>query len=51
MRKANVYYNKRLAGKLTEESSNSYIFTYDEQYYNDRSMPAISLCHTISAFS
>ncbi|SEA28329.1 HipA N-terminal domain-containing protein [Pedobacter hartonius] len=43
MRKAKIFYNKILAGSLIEEGSNNYVFTYDEHYYNDHSMPAISL--------
>lgn len=43
MRKAKIYYNRILAGSLIEEDINNYVFTYDEQYYNDRSMPDISL--------
>lgn len=43
MRTAKVFYNKILAGSLTEDDSRNYIFTYNEQYYHDHSMPAISL--------
>jgi len=46
MRKANVYYNKILAGTLIEESSNDYVFRYNEEYYNDHSMPDVSLTLT-----
>ena len=43
MRVANVYLNKRLAGVLTEEHKNSYVFRYDEQYYRDPTAAAVSL--------
>jgi HipA-like protein len=43
MRKANVYYNKQLAGLLTEENRNSYSFRYAEDYYQNTTLPPISL--------
>ena len=43
MRKAEVYRNGILAGILTEESHNSYLFRYDDMYFNDSSKSAISL--------
>ena len=43
MRKAVVYVNGVLAGVLSEEAGNDYVFTYDEAYYNNPSMPAVSL--------
>ena len=43
MRKAEVYYNKILAGELIEESRNHYIFRYDVSYFNNPDLPAISL--------
>jgi serine/threonine-protein kinase HipA len=43
MRTANVYENKILAGELIEENSSSYIFRYDDNYFNDKSLSAISL--------
>lgn len=43
MRKAEIYYNRILAGTLTEEDSSHYIFTYDDFYFIDDSQPAISL--------
>lgn len=43
MRTAKVYRNQNLAGILTEESRNSYVFRYDDAYYRDASMPPVSL--------
>jgi HipA-like protein len=43
MRKAEVYCNGILAGVLTEENRKSFIFCYDDAYFNDIKMPAISL--------
>ncbi|MFV0554175.1 MAG: HipA N-terminal domain-containing protein [Mangrovibacterium sp.] len=43
MRTGNVYFNKRLAGQLIEENSHSYIFRYDNDYFNDPTSHAISL--------
>ncbi|MCY1512380.1 hypothetical protein D9M68_468390 [compost metagenome] len=43
MRKAQVFYNKQLAGLLEEESRSSYHFRYTDHYYQNRAMPAISL--------
>lgn len=43
MRKAEVYRNGILAGILTEQSRNSYLFRYDDTYFNDSSKSAISL--------
>jgi len=43
MRIADVYVNKVRAGQLTEENNRSYLFRYDDMYFNDRSLPAISL--------
>lgn len=43
MRKAEVYRHGILAGILTEESSNSYAFRYDDAYFNDNSKYSISL--------
>lgn len=43
MRKADIYRNGLLAGNLTEEDRTSYIFRYDDKYFNDSSCPAISL--------
>jgi HipA-like protein len=43
MRRAEVYRNGTLAGILTEEDRRNYAFTYDENYWNDREAPSISL--------
>ena len=43
MRKAEVYRNRILAGVLTEESRNGYLFRYDDAYFNDNNKSAISL--------
>ncbi len=43
MRQAEVYYNKILAGLLTENDNGEYIFRYDDKYFPDSSLPAISL--------
>jgi len=43
MRKALIYRNGILAGKLIEESRASYIFQYEEGYFSDLNLPAISL--------
>ena len=43
MRKAAVYRNGVLAGVLTEENRRSYVFRYDDVYFNDPRKPAISL--------
>lgn len=43
MRKAEVYRNGVLAGILTEESSRHFVFTYDDAYYQNPDLPAISL--------
>lgn len=43
MRKANVFYNKQLAGFLIEENRSSYSFSYEDSYYQNNAMPAISL--------
>ena len=43
MRKGNVYNNGILAGELTETSPKKYLFRYDDDYFKDSSMPAISL--------
>lgn len=46
MKKAAVYRNRDLAGTLIQESKNSYAFRYDDQYYSNIDMPAISLTLT-----
>jgi len=43
MRKLAVYRNKEYAGTLTEESRDSYIFRYDNAYFDNNNKPAISL--------
>jgi HipA-like protein len=43
MRKAEVYRNGILAGVLTETDSSTYVFTYNETYFNDNAKPGISL--------
>jgi serine/threonine-protein kinase HipA len=43
MRSAEVYRNGNLAGILIETDQGSYEFSYDSNYYNDTSMPAIGL--------
>lgn len=43
MRKANVFYNGKLAAELTEESRKSYYFRYTDEYYSNAAMPAVSL--------
>lgn len=43
MRKVEVYRNGVLTGTLTEENRNLYVFRYDEQYFHDSQLPAISL--------
>ena len=43
MRQAEVYYNKILAGLLTENDNGEYIFRYDDKYFQNSCLPAISL--------
>ncbi len=43
MRSCEVYRNGILAGILMEENRKSFIFKYDDLYFNDASKPAISL--------
>ena len=43
MRAAEIYRKGSLAGVLTEENRNHYVFIYDDNYYNDAAKPAISL--------
>jgi HipA-like protein len=43
MRTAQVYYNKELAGTLTELSTKEYVFRYEDPYFTSREFPAISL--------
>ena len=43
MRKVEVYRNGILAGTLTEESRQRFVFSYDDSYFIDNNQPAISL--------
>lgn len=43
MKQANVYKNKVLAGVLTQHHSKSYVFSYDDAYFTNAAMPAVSL--------
>jgi serine/threonine-protein kinase HipA len=43
MRKAAIYRNGVLAGILTEENRQHFIFKYDDTYFQDVNQPAISL--------
>lgn len=43
MRVMEIYRNGILAGTLKEENRKHYIFTYDDNYFNDSTMPAVSL--------
>jgi serine/threonine-protein kinase HipA len=43
MRRAEVFYNGILAGELTEFSPSEYVFRYDDGYFADPKMPAVSL--------
>jgi len=38
-----IYRNGILAGTLTEENRQRYVFRYDDNYYNDANKPGISL--------
>lgn len=38
-----IYRNGVLAGILSEENRKSFVFRYDERYFNDNTKPAISL--------
>lgn len=46
MRQANVFIRGIAAGILTEENPGSYIFKYNDTYFNDSAMPDISLTLT-----
>jgi DNA-binding XRE family transcriptional regulator len=41
MRKAQVYYNKELAGTLTELSPKEYVFRYEEPYFTSQEFPFV----------
>lgn len=43
MRTMEIYRNGILAGILTEEHRQRYVFRYDDNYFNDSSKPGISL--------
>jgi serine/threonine-protein kinase HipA len=43
MRATEVYYNKELAGILTEESRQSFRFRYDDAWFNNDNKPPVSL--------
>lgn len=43
MRAMEIYRNGNLAGTLTEENRQHFVFRYDDNYFNDASKPAISL--------
>lgn len=43
MRKAEVYRNGVLAGVLSETDNSTYVFTYNESYFNDNAKYGISL--------
>jgi len=43
MRKVEVYRNGQLTGTLTEHSRNSYTFRYDDIWFINDNLPAISL--------
>lgn len=43
MRKAIVYRNGQQAGTLTEQNNNCYEFRYDDDWFYNSDMPAISL--------
>ncbi|MCC5945641.1 MAG: HipA N-terminal domain-containing protein [Bernardetiaceae bacterium] len=43
MRKVKVYRNGILAGTLTEEYAGLFVFRYEDTYFNNSRLPAISL--------
>lgn len=43
MRAMEIYRNGTLAGILTEENHQRFVFRYDDNYFNDTTQPAISL--------
>lgn len=43
MRAMEIYRNGTLAGTLTEENRQHFVFRYDDNYFNDANKPAISL--------
>ena len=43
MRALEIYRNETLAGTLTEENRQNFVFRYDNNYFNYTNKPAISL--------
>jgi len=43
MRQAAIYRNGELAGILSEENKNNYVFRYNTTYFTDKDKPAVSL--------
>lgn len=43
MRALEIYRNGVFAGTLTEEDRRQYLFRYDDRYFHDPEMPAVSL--------
>jgi HipA-like protein len=43
MRVAEIYYNRVLAGTLTESDERNYTFIYDDRYLSNPLLPAVSL--------
>jgi HipA-like protein len=43
MRAADIYRNRRLAGRLTETDERTYLFRYDDAYLADDGQAAVSL--------
>ena len=43
MRTGDVYVNGIIAGVIAEEPGNGYSFVYDDRYYENPSLPAVSL--------
>ena len=43
MRAMEIYRNGVLAGLLSEENRNNFVFRYEERYFSDTTKPAISL--------
>lgn len=43
MRQAEIYRNGTLAGILSEENRQHFVFRYDEKYFADKEKPAVSL--------
>ncbi len=43
MRAMEIYRNGTLAGTLTEENRQHFVFRYDDNYFNDSNKPSVSL--------